>query len=855
MEKRIEKGKRGWADRVQGGVCLFLISLGMSYCLESILAIWIPWQARLSISLLLTVFVEILELGLWQMVSGSLIFVGALTFVCMKYNEILFIGLKEVLNRALELINAYHRTEYLLWYLETKENYDIYIIMLIVVVLGFFEGLLLFKTKHHKFHVLAGAILPVFIITAGLMVGWAASFVGILLVFAGLLIEIFDIRERGNVLFGILVTVSIAIPILFVSNERVWNQVKSLREDWLHSQLAFEDRLLAVMEKITDSPLFLRGEQFQYALSNEKPNYTGDEVFRITADYPVSSPVYLRGFVGGAYENGTWKRISRQEFSDWAQSLGSDEQTYAKIVQSFPYEFASKYAVWAYMRFGRDKHVSLQLKQSLERYTLTPYVTKIPEDKKLQADGIFPPEKATEYEWDSFLNINQYDILTSEKIYLDEYNLEYMFADDTLKEEMKKKIYVWNNYQNYVQKTYTGLPEEGLRELRDYVTEQKQSEKTYEEVYDGIWKKLDAIGDDVWEFSQIKNVLTEEELKFMTGDISEKSYIMQNVLNALWKDNRYSFDLDKVPAGRDDVEYFMFEQHKGFCTHFASAATLLLRMNGIPARYATGYLVVPSDFKKNEDGTWTAVVTDERAHAWTEVFYDNLGFCPVETTPPQYIEILEDMGEEQTLTDAIAQKDREYEARHPETKKEQEEVENKQEEAENKQEEEKRDENPGNIGNVKRQENSSGIPAIFDKYRSLWVGIGLAVSAIVGICFFLWLRRRLVLKERQKRFTGENRTCAVCEIGKELGKILKLLGKERLPGMDDREYQVVLMQEFSDEDWEQSFLVFRKARFSECGVTEKEYSQVLVLYQNMEQKLVSISGFKGWYMRYMKIYS
>lgn len=89
----------------------------------------------------------------------------------------------------------------------------------------------------------------------------------------------------------------------------------------------------------------------------------------------------------------------------------------------------------------------------------------------------------------------------------------------------------------------------------------------------------------------------------------------------------------RAPVNEDVVEYFLFENHKGYCVHFASAATLMYRALGFPARYASGYAVQPSDFVRQEDGVWRAQVTDESAHAWTEIFLEDYGWTPVEVTP------------------------------------------------------------------------------------------------------------------------------------------------------------------------------------------------------------------------------
>lgn len=116
----------------------------------------------------------------------------------------------------------------------------------------------------------------------------------------------------------------------------------------------------------------------------------------------------------------------------------------------------------------------------------------------------------------------------------------------------------------------------------------------------------------------------------------------------------YTLSPGKTPTDEDFVKYFLEEQRKGYCSHFASAATMLLRHLGIPARYVEGYcvpysLVLKSGRQLNEtdpeewftgdslinsDKTTVSVaVSDYYAHAWVEVFLEGKGFVPVEVTP------------------------------------------------------------------------------------------------------------------------------------------------------------------------------------------------------------------------------
>lgn len=121
-----------------------------------------------------------------------------------------------------------------------------------------------------------------------------------------------------------------------------------------------------------------------------------------------------------------------------------------------------------------------------------------------------------------------------------------------------------------------------------------------------------------------------EESGFRQGDLYDSVY---DVLTYLQKTATYNLKVESTPHGQDFVEYFLFESHEGYCAHFASAAVLMLRYLGVPARYATGYSVSASEFSGMADGEYMAVVRDRQAHAWAEVYLDGVGWIPVEVTP------------------------------------------------------------------------------------------------------------------------------------------------------------------------------------------------------------------------------
>ena len=88
----------------------------------------------------------------------------------------------------------------------------------------------------------------------------------------------------------------------------------------------------------------------------------------------------------------------------------------------------------------------------------------------------------------------------------------------------------------------------------------------------------------------------------------------------------YTTEFETIPQEVDDIAiYFLTVSQEGICQHFATAATLMYRSLGIPARYVTGFLGI------GEADEWTTV-TQEYAHAWVEIYIDGVGWIPIEVT-------------------------------------------------------------------------------------------------------------------------------------------------------------------------------------------------------------------------------
>lgn len=89
----------------------------------------------------------------------------------------------------------------------------------------------------------------------------------------------------------------------------------------------------------------------------------------------------------------------------------------------------------------------------------------------------------------------------------------------------------------------------------------------------------------------------------------------------------------ELPSDADPVSSFLQETGRGSAVQYATAAVMMLRYYGIPARYVEGYLITP-DMVSGKSGETTLALTGNDAHAWAEYYEDGVGWIPFETAAP-----------------------------------------------------------------------------------------------------------------------------------------------------------------------------------------------------------------------------
>ncbi len=78
------------------------------------------------------------------------------------------------------------------------------------------------------------------------------------------------------------------------------------------------------------------------------------------------------------------------------------------------------------------------------------------------------------------------------------------------------------------------------------------------------------------------------------------------------------------PAGRDPVDWFLFDTRAGTCGQFSSAFVVMARSVGIPARVVSGWLISPT--------AGALTVYSDQAHQWAEVALEGIGWVRFDPT-------------------------------------------------------------------------------------------------------------------------------------------------------------------------------------------------------------------------------
>lgn len=317
-------------------------------------------------------------------------------------------------------------------------------------------------------------------------------------------------------------------------------------------------------------------------IANAGPlNFTGRTVLKVTADW--NGYAYLRGASLARYEDGVWLPLEDGAYDGYAKDIADRaEEGGEDVYDGSPLFFTSQ------NNLGRA-------------YTVTV------ENTGASGACVYAPYQLTEQDWAAAGVLPVEDSYLAHEKGLWSHTLSFtplpMYWE--LASAAGPEVYLaMDSYRANVLEHYKEVPEEFER----FVNEEWEDAAVLEELC-GYIPAANAYS-SVWPESTP----------------ADNPVHCAMLLAGYLRTYQYDPYAPAAPAGVDPVQYFLQDSQRGYCMHFASAATLLLRMMGIPARYVSGFTTALVDGK-------TVEVPDYAAHAWVEVWMENVGWYPVEVTP------------------------------------------------------------------------------------------------------------------------------------------------------------------------------------------------------------------------------
>lgn len=598
---QVQNGRKNRLTAFLTDVCfVWLYLAGMTFWLESSLQLDISIGICL-LAVLAAALLQQLAAGGWSENGagrrwlGILSWCGALAVIALAAHQMWLSGIHQICNHAVDMLG--HRFPYLFssYAVTVDTSAARYLAVLWVMLLLALAGGYLVRSGNRILLGMQIVCMLVLQLVTGIGPVQIRSFVPVLCCLIAVWMrghgeQIAAGRQRLAALQNVIGLAVLAVIVLAAGSLALGKLVPqdgTVLSDWK----------AAAVEKIRDlryggSNEVLPDGSFS-GLGSFQPK--GDAVLTVTMSQPES--YYLRGFIGSDYTGDGWKDTDavklwksrdlfywlhrdgfygQETLSDATLIFGSEEDRTQK--NNITVKNTSGSSRYYYVPYELDSSADSGVQAALGEQKIG--------DSTIIADGL---RGQRQYTYQALLpQITKYPVYTTA-----------LLDTDALDEAGKNYQNLESYYNEFVYHTYLDMPERIQRTLSSLLGEARIPE-----------------GEKHVDYSEAK----ENILYLLTS-----AYTDSNQLDERWTGDDFIFD-------------FLQISQKGYSVHFASAATMMFRYYGIPARYVEGYLITPEDAQAMTAGE-PYVVDDTHAHAWVEYYQDGVGWLPFETTP-SYLDIM-----------------------------------------------------------------------------------------------------------------------------------------------------------------------------------------------------------------------
>lgn len=394
-----------------------------------------------------------------------------------------------------------------------------------------------------------------------------------------------------------------------------------------------------------------------YGIGNLK--YTGETMFREKSDKNlINRPIYLRSYTAGLYDGKRWSEIPKKTYRSYSDmwNLFSADGFYTQFMSSRLIDLYSP---------DRNIYNIEIINENIDNriFLTTPEMIQAESDLysiKTNYDNAFRTDRFTglsSYSFSTDYSAYGYSVYAEEPDgstsitdilkngdFSPIFNIS-IYLTDTVTNEQKASISDFfdkeRQYRQFVVENYTSYPDNlddiiPIDEIADADALYDMSKTTVANEYaysydDGGDYYINEYGQ--WQYYSDGSAVQDNSDAVYNISVSEYyEKAISDVKRYLHSAAEYTLSPGQTPYGEDFINYFLNENHKGYCVHFATAATLMLRRLGIPARYVEGYYISVAD-QWNTDADGYVSIPDSRAHAWTEIYYPLYGWVVADFTP------------------------------------------------------------------------------------------------------------------------------------------------------------------------------------------------------------------------------
>lgn len=327
---------------------------------------------------------------------------------------------------------------------------------------------------------------------------------------------------------------------------------------------------------------------------------------------------YLKADTFGGYRDSKWTKLTSQYESD-LDGIGNYMWMMAYTYE-YDHSFFERYApsdISAYVNYFEKNKTPIRIENMAITHVRNNFKCLfLPEGfLSFKTNGLFLPPVTENYSLKSYIpagiaytvTFPQPDIKSSAVRSILK-NADHIVKD--ILKEWKRKSYVAKG------QAFDGSPAENSAKKID----------SYSQTIDSFDKYRSKIRAQYLELSPSVTKRTKELAIHLTRNCTDDYEKVMAVKDYLQKNYTYTLNPPQPDKGEDIVDYFLFKSRLGYCIHYASAMTILLRAAGVPSRYVCGF-VSPARHNGN-----TIVITNEQAHAWVEVYSEAFGFYAVDAT-------------------------------------------------------------------------------------------------------------------------------------------------------------------------------------------------------------------------------